>query len=79
MREQQTSKPRGRRRAVLVTVAVSLMVSMALPLTGYFAYEAGLLQSAQAQESKDEEANTGAPCAAGSKVTRLSRGRKPGY
>jgi formate dehydrogenase subunit gamma len=32
------------------------MVSMALPLTGYFAYEAGLLQSAQAQESKDEEA-----------------------
>jgi formate dehydrogenase subunit gamma len=56
MREQQTSKPRGRRRAVLVTVAVSLMVSMALPLTGYFAYEAGLLQSAQAQESKDDEA-----------------------
>jgi formate dehydrogenase subunit gamma len=59
MREQQTSKPRGRRRAVLVTVAVSLMVSMALPLTGYFAYEAGLLQSAQAQESKDERAVRG--------------------
>jgi formate dehydrogenase subunit gamma len=58
MREQETiSKPRGRLRAILVTVVVSLMVAMALPLTGYLAYEAGLMQSAQAQEkSKDEEA-----------------------
>ena len=57
MREQETtSKPRGRRRVVLVTVAVSLMVAMALPLTGYVAYEVGLLQTAQAQEESDDEA-----------------------
>ena len=58
MREQQiTSKPRGRRRAVLVTVVVSLMVSMALPLTGYLAYETGLMQTAQAQDSDEEAVN----------------------
>ncbi len=50
MREQQTSKPRGRRRAILVTVAVSLMVSMALPLTGYLAYDAGLAVAAEDAE-----------------------------
>lgn len=53
MREQKTSKQRGRRRAVLVTVVVSLMVSMALPLTGYFAHDAGL---ALAAEDADKEA-----------------------
>ena len=57
MREQKTSKQRGRRKVAIVTVVVSLMVSMALPLTGYFAHEAGLLQSAQAQESDDEAVN----------------------
>ena len=58
MREQQiTSKPRGRRRAVIVTVVVSLMVSMALPLTGYCAYETGLMQTAQAQDSEEEAVN----------------------
>ena len=57
MREQETiSKPRGRLRAILVTVVVTLMVAMALPLTGYLAYEAGLMQSAQAQEKSKEEA-----------------------
>ena len=57
MRAQHiTSKPRGRRRAVLAAVVVSLMVSMALPLTGYLAHEVGLVQTAQAQESKDDEA-----------------------
>ena len=56
MREQHiTSKSRRRRRAVFVTVVVSLMVSMALPLTGYLAHEAGLLQTAQAQEQKSDE------------------------
>lgn len=57
MREQETtSKPRGRRRAILVTVVVSLMVAMALPLTGYVAYEFGLMQTAVAQEESDDEA-----------------------
>jgi len=57
MREQSTtSKSRGRYRVVLVTVAVSLMIAMALPLTGYVAHEMGLIQTAQAQQSDDEEA-----------------------
>ena len=73
MREQQTSKPRGRRRAVLVTIAVTLMVSMALPLTGYLAYEAGLLQSAQAQESEEEAVNPRA------EYWRAVRGGVEGY
>ncbi len=73
MREQQTSKPRGRRKAVLVTVAVSLMVSMALPLTGYLAYEAGLLQTAQAQESEEEAVNPRA------EYWRAVRGGTEGY
>jgi len=56
MREQHfTSKPRGRRRAVFAAVVVSLIVSMALPLTGYLAHEVGLVQSALAQDSKDED------------------------
>jgi formate dehydrogenase subunit gamma len=59
MREQKTyRKSRDRRRVVLVTVALSLLVAMALPLTGYLAYETGLVQVAQAQEdSKDEAVN----------------------
>jgi formate dehydrogenase subunit gamma len=57
MREQETtSKPRGRRRAILVTLIVSLMVAMALPLTGYVAYEFGLMQTAQAQDKSEDEA-----------------------
>ena len=59
MREQNTTgKARGRRRAVLVTLMVSLvvlMVSAALPLTGYLAHEMGLMQTAQAQESDSEK------------------------
>ena len=51
MREQKmTREPRDRRRVVLVTVALSLIVAMALPLTGYLAYETGLVQVAQAHE-----------------------------
>ena len=74
MREQQiTSKPRGRRRAVLVTVVVSLMVSMALPLTGYFAYETGLMQTAQAQDSEEEAVNPRA------EYWRAVRGGTEGY
>lgn len=60
MREQKlTSRSRGARRAVLVTLAASLVVltiSAALPLTGYLAHEMGLIQTAQAQEESDEEA-----------------------
>jgi formate dehydrogenase subunit gamma len=73
MREQQTSKPRGRQRAVLVTVAVSLMVAMALPLTGYLAHEAGLMQTAHAQESDDEAVNPRA------EYWRAVRGGVEGY
>ena len=74
MREQQiTSKPRGRRRAVLVTVVVSLMVSMALPLTGYLAYETGLMQTAQAQDSDEEAVNPRA------EYWRAVRGGTEGY
>ncbi len=74
MREQNiTSKPRGRRRAVLVTVAVSLMVAMALPLTGYLAHEAGLMPTAQAQESDEEAVNPRA------EYWRAVRGGVEGY
>ncbi len=61
MREQNTfSKPRSRKRAILVTLAASLVVlaiAMALPLTGYLAHELGLVQTAVAQESDDEAVN----------------------
>jgi hypothetical protein len=91
MREQQiTSKPRGRRRVVLVTVVVSLMVSMALPLTGYLAYETGLMQTAQAQDSDDRRRirtrkpstrvpNTGAQYVVAPKDTRPCPVRRPAY
>ena len=73
MREQTTSKRRGRRKAVLVTVAVSLMVSMALPLTGYIAHESGLVQTALAQESDEEAVNPRA------EYWRAVRGGVEGY
>ena len=57
MREQtKIRKPRDRRRVVLVAVAISLLAAMALPLTGYLAYETGLVQVAAAQEDDSEEA-----------------------
>ena len=77
MREQKfTSKPRGRRRAVLAVLVASimvLMVSMALPLAGYFAYDAGLLPSAQAQDSDEEAVNPRA------EYWRAVRGGMEGY
>ena len=73
MREQKTSKRRGRRKAVLVTVVVSLMVSMALPLTGYIAHETGLVQTAWAQESDEEAVNPRA------EYWRAVRGGTEGY
>lgn len=73
MREQKTSKQRGRRKAILVTVAVSLMVSMALPLTGYIAHETGLIHTAQAQESDEEAVNPRA------EYWRAVRGGTEGY
>ena len=56
MREQKTTrKPRNRRRIVVLSLALSLMVAMALPLTVYLAYETGLVKVAHAQEESEEE------------------------
>ena len=56
MREQtKIRKPRDRRRVVLVAVAISLLAAMALPLTGYLAYETGLVQVAAAQQDEKED------------------------
>ena len=76
MREQKlTSRSRGR-RAVLVTLVASvvvLMISAALPLTGYLAHEMGLIQTAQAQESDEEAVNPRA------EYWRAVRGGSEGY
>lgn len=48
-------KSRSRRFKILAGVALTLLVSVALPLTGYLAYETGLVQVAQAQDSDDDE------------------------
>ena len=56
MREQtKIRKPRDRRRVVFVAVAISLLAAMALPLTGYLAYETGLVQVAAAQQDEKED------------------------
>ncbi|MBT8086656.1 MAG: formate dehydrogenase subunit gamma [Gammaproteobacteria bacterium] len=52
-----TTKTRRRRRVAIFTVLGSLLLVMALPLTGYVANEAGLLPTAAAQESDDEAAS----------------------
>jgi formate dehydrogenase subunit gamma len=49
------------------------MVSMALPLTGYLAYETGLMQTAQAQDSDEEAVNPRA------EYWRAVRGGTEGY
>ncbi len=55
MRTQKvTVKSRRRRRVAIITVLGSLLVAMALPLTGYVASEAGWLPAAHAQESNKE-------------------------
>ncbi|MEJ2272968.1 MAG: formate dehydrogenase subunit gamma [Woeseiaceae bacterium] len=60
MRAHKTAvKTRRRHRAAIITVLGSLLLAAALPLAGYVAYEAGLIQTVQAQESdekSDEEA-----------------------
>ena len=57
MRTQKvTVKSRRRRRVAIITILGSLVLAMGLPLTGYLANEAGLFQTASAQESTDEEA-----------------------
>ena len=56
-----------------MTVAVSLLVAMALPLTGYVAHEAGLMRTAQAQESDEEAVNPRA------EYWRAVRGGVEGY
>ena len=44
MRVQRiTGKARGRLRAALLTVGLSLMLAMALPLTGYLLVDAGMV------------------------------------
>ncbi len=75
MREQtKIRKPRDRRRIVLVAIAISLLAAMVLPLTGYLAYETGLVQVAAAQEDKKEdEANPRA------EYWRAVRGGVEGY
>lgn len=58
MRKQKvTVKSRRRRRAAIFTVIAALALAMALPLTGYVANEAGLLQTAVADESEEEAVN----------------------
>lgn len=52
-----TRKPRSRRRIALVTVALSLLLAMALPLTGYIAHDAGLAW-AQSDDAEKEAVNS---------------------
>jgi formate dehydrogenase subunit gamma len=52
-----TVKTRRRRRAAIITVLGSLLLAAALPLTGYVASEAGLLQTVRAEQSDDEAVN----------------------
>ena len=55
MRTQKvTVKSRRRRRVAIITVIGSMLLAMALPLTGYMAYEAGWMPTAHAQESNKE-------------------------
>ncbi len=57
MRAQTTTrKPRSRRRIALVTVALSMLLAMALPLTGYIAHDAGLAW-AQSDDTEKEAVN----------------------
>lgn len=58
MRVQRiTGKARGRLRAALLTVGLSLMLAMTLPLTGYLLVDAGMVPAAQADDAaKDDEA-----------------------
>ena len=51
-----TRKPRNRRRIALVTVALSMLLAMALPLTGYIAHDAGLAW-AQSDDAEEEAVN----------------------
>jgi len=48
-----TRKPRSRRRIALVAVALSMLLAMALPLTGYIAYDAGLAWAQSADAEKE--------------------------
>ena len=51
-----TRKSRSRRRIALVTVALSMLLAMALPLTGYIAHDAGLAW-AQSDDAEKEAVN----------------------
>lgn len=66
-------KSRGRRFRILAGISLTLLVSMALPLTGYLAYQTGLVQVAQAQDSDDEAVNQRA------EYWRAVRGGVEGY
>lgn len=55
--QQVTRKSRGRRRAVLVAVALSSLFAMALPLTGYLIHGAGLAWAEQAETADSEAVN----------------------
>ena len=54
--QTNTSKPRSRRRVAIVTVALSILLAMALPLTGYIAYDSGMAW-AQSGDDKEEAVN----------------------
>lgn len=54
--ETITRKPRNRRRIAVVTVALSMLLAMALPLTGYIAHDAGMAW-AQSDDAAEEAAN----------------------
>ena len=56
-KKEVTVKSRRRRRVAIITFICSLLLAMALPLTGYVANEAGLLPTALADEADDEATN----------------------
>jgi formate dehydrogenase subunit gamma len=57
MRKDKSTVKTRRHRVAIFTVLGSLLLVMALPLTGYVANEAGLLPAARAQESDDKATN----------------------
>jgi len=55
--QNDTRNVRGRRRVALVTVVLSMLVAMALPLTGYVLHDAGLAFAQEESKDTDEAVN----------------------
>jgi len=53
---RSTGTTRGRRRVALVTISLSLLLAMVLPLTGYVMHDAGMAFAADDEKAKAEEA-----------------------